>query len=207
MLKASLIAAALALPTLLGSAGTAQAGCRLQKVAGADAPLPLRSVNKALLNAALLAEVNYARCQNGRAPLQSVSGMMNQATAHSKWMAKARKLTHRGRTTLTGRLKGSGVRFRTGAENIGVFHIYRIDGVMTRPVDISSCRIAYMDGTTVPRHSYASLAKLAVSSFMASPQHRKNLLLRKVDMVGNGSGFDLSAAQCGQIYVTQIFAG
>lgn len=203
MLKATFLAATLA----LGTGMAAEAGCQLQSVAGANAPLPTKNINRSLLNAAVLAEVNYARCKNGRSALQSTSGMTKQADAHSKWMAKARKLTHRGRTTLTGRLKSSGVRFRTGAENIGVFHVYRIDGVMTRDVDIRNCRIAYMDGSTVPRHSYASIAKMAVNYFMASPKHRKNLLLRKINMVGNGSGIDLRAARCGKIYMTQLFAG
>lgn len=203
MLKATFHAAALA----LGSGAAAEAGCRLQSVAGANAPLPAKNINRSLLNAAVLAEVNHARCKHGRSALQSTSGMTKQADAHSKWMAKARKLTHRGRTTLTGRLKGSGVRFRTGAENIGVFHVYRVDGVMTRDVDFRNCRIVYMDGSPVPRHSYASIAKMAVGYFMSSSKHRKNLLLRKINMVGNGSGIDLRAARCGKIYMTQLFAG
>ncbi|UWP92360.1 hypothetical protein K3X13_00370 [Aliiroseovarius crassostreae] len=203
MLKSTFLAIAL----LAGAAASAEAGCRLQQVSGANAPLPAKNINRALLNAAVIAQSNYARCKNGLPPLKSVSGMSKQAVAHSKWMAKSRKLTHKGRTTLMARLKGSGVRFKTGAENIGLFSLYRIDGVMTRDIDLSQCRIAYMDGTPVPRHSYASLAKLAVESWMASSKHRKNLLMRKAHMVGNGSGVDLKAARCGKVYLTQIFAG
>ncbi|MDA5095380.1 CAP domain-containing protein [Aliiroseovarius sp. KMU-50] len=203
MLKSTIIAATLTLASL----GAAEAGCKLQSVSGANASLPTKRVNVSLLNAAILSEVNYVRCKHGRAPLKAAKGMTKQADAHSKWMARAQRLTHKGRSTLTGRLKGSGVRFRTGAENIGVFHVYRIDGVMTRDIDIRSCRIAYMDGSTVPRHSYASLAKMAVNYFMDSPKHRKNLLHRGVGLVGNGSGIDLKAKRCGKIYMTQIFAG
>ncbi len=203
MLKATLVAAALALTTGVA----AEAGCRLQPVSGANAAIPSKNIDRNLLNAAVNAEANYARCKHGRAPLKSATGMAKQAVAHSKWMAKSRKLTHKGRTTLVRRLKSSGVRFKTGAENIGLFSVYRIDGVMTRDVDLSQCRIVYMDGTAVPRHSYASLAKLAVKSWMDSPSHRKNLLMRNIRMIGNGSGIDLKDARCGKVYMTQIFAG
>ncbi|KPN63897.1 hypothetical protein AKJ29_14535 [Aliiroseovarius crassostreae] len=71
--------------------------------------------------------------------------MSKQALAHSKWMAKSRKLPHKRRTTLMARLKGAGVRFKTGAENIGLFSLHRIDGMMPRDIDLSQCRIAYMD--------------------------------------------------------------
>lgn len=203
MMRAIFVAATLA----MFSVGAAEAGCRLQPVSGANTALPTKNIDRHLLNAALLAEVNYARCKKGLPSLKGVKGMVKQADAHSKWMARARKLTHRGKTTLTGRLRGSGIRFRTGAENIGVFSLYQIDGRMTRDVDIRSCRIAYMDGSTVPRHSYSSLAKMAVTYWMASPKHRKNLMMRNVQMVGNGLGIDRKAARCGKVYMTQIFAG
>lgn len=203
MLKATLIAASL----MLASAAAAQAGCKLQPVNGANTPIPAKTINRNLLNAAVMAEANYARCKHGLPALSGVKGMVKQADAHSKWMAKARKLTHKGRTTLVSRLKSSGVRFRTGSENIGVFSVYRIDGVMTRDVDLANCRMAYMDGTAVPRHTYGSLAKLAVQAWMASPPHRKNLLMRNIKMIGHGSGIDLKAERCGEVYMTQLFAG
>ncbi len=204
MIKAFAISATIA---LVASLSSAEAGCRLQPVSGANQALPAKNVNLSLLNKALVAEVNYARCKNGRSALQGVASLSKQADGHSKWMARARKLTHKGRNSLTGRLKGSGVRFRTGAENIGVFHVYQVDGVMTKDVDIRNCRIAYMDGRTVPRHSYASLAKMSVTYWMTSSKHRKNLLNRKIQLLGNGSGIDSKAARCGKIYMTQIFAG
>lgn len=204
MIRTFAISATLALVATLS---TAEAGCRLQAVSGANQALPAKNVNLSLLNAALVAEVNYARCTKGLSALKGVAALSKQADGHSKWMARSRQLTHKGRNSLGGRLKGSGVRFRTGAENIGVFHVYQIDGVMTRDVDIRNCRIVYMDGKTVPRHSYASLAKMSVRYWMASSKHRKNLLSRKIQLVGNGSGIDSKAARCGKIYMTQIFAG
>ena len=104
-------------------------------------------------------------------------------------------------------LKSSGVRFRAGSENIGLVHRFQIDGQRFRIRDASTCAFATGSGTPIGTHSYASLARHAVNLWMASSGHRRNILDRKVTMVGSAAAVDTSAPYCGQVYLSQNFAG
>ena len=137
--------------------------------------------------------------------------MATQVKKHSTWMAKTQQLTHRstvaGSATLKQRLKRSGIKFRTGAENIGMVHRYQIDNRRFKIINSNACQFTTYDGQALPAHSYASLARHAVNLWMNSPGHRKNILNSKVTKVSTAVAFDPNAQYCGRFWLTQNFVG
>lgn len=203
-----LLAASLAVFVLPAEA---QAKCAVQRVSGADKAISYKRLNQSLLDAAILAEVNYYRCKNGRSKLTPARGLRRQASKHSMWMARSGKLSHKATSgssrTLTSRLKSSGRKFKTGAENIGVMRLYNIDGRSFLIRSSGKCVFTTPSGKPIGRHSYRSLAKLAVREWMESPGHRKNILRRNLRHTGAGAGIRPNSRHCGAVFLTQIFIG
>ncbi len=186
--------------------------CVRASVPGADAIIdPAKRINQKLLTRAILSEVNYERCKAGLAPLTPENALVRIAEGHSKWMAKARNVSHKstiaGRRSLRARIKSTGIRIRTGAENIGMVHRFRIDRIRFRIRSASSCHFETFSGKRIPPHSYASLARTVVGYWMASHGHRANILNRDVQKMGTAAAFDRSAEYCGAYYITQDFTG
>lgn len=178
----------------------------------ASTVVPSKSINQALLDRAIRDEVNFHRCRAGLGKVGDVGlGLAKQAQKHSQWMAKTQQLTHRstvaGASTLRDRFKRAGVKYRTGSENIGMVHRYQIDNRRFKIVDAGSCKFATHEGKALPAHSYASLARHAVTLWMNSPGHRKNILDKKVSSVETAVAFDPQAKYCGRFWLTQNFIG
>lgn len=190
---------------------SAEAGCSRASVSGGDQAVPASKINQKLLDALILAEVNYQRCRHGRPKLVAASGLRKVAAGHSKWMAGAQKITHKstasGRRSVLERLKKSGVKFSTGSENIGMLHYYQLDGLSFKIRNASACEFSTYGGAPLPRHTYKSLAQSAVDYWMSSSKHRTNILNRKVRMFGSGAWVNRNAEYCGTVYLTQNFAG
>lgn len=193
------------------SPAAAQAKCSVQRVAGEEKPISYKQLNQALLDAAILAQVNFYRCKHGLPKLAAASGLRKQASKHSKWMAKAGKLSHQATSgttrNLKGRLKSSGLKYKTGAENIGVMRLYNIDNRQFLIRSSGKCVFTTPSGQPIGRHSYRSLARLAVREWMESPGHRRNILRRNLRYTGAGGGVRPSAQYCGAVFLTQIFSG
>lgn len=207
-MKAAMLSAALLvswLPT------TASASCATMKVAGAEKQISNKGLNQALLDRAIVSHVNIERCRRGLSALKTSAGLRKQAAGHSAWMARKQKLTHKAtgstRRSLKDRLKASGLKFRTGAENIGMVHLYGIDGRHFLIKSAQNCQFATRDGRAIPRHTYDSLARLVVKKWMESPGHRKNILKRGLRYSGIGGGVQTKSDYCGSVFLTHIFAG
>lgn len=193
--------------------GTVAEACSRKMPAKAETTLvPTKRINQSLLDAAIRAEVNYHRCRAGRSRLaDGGSNLVKVAQGHSKWMAKTQILSHKstvpGRASLSQRVKATGVRFRTGSENIGFVHRYQIDNKRFRILNSSACQFASYDGQSLDAHSYATLARHAVNLWMNSPGHRKNILDKRVKAVSTAVAFDPKAQYCGRFWLTQNFIG
>lgn len=209
MLRIRLVATILLWLAGAGVAAAAACGDGMPRRAERTA-VPAGDIDYGLLDAAFRAEVNRHRCANGLPALKPARPLTRQAIGHSRWMAKARKLTHdstvRGRRKLVDRLKASGLKFRVGSENIGHVTRYRIDDGRFIVEDAQACRFS-RGGQTLPVHTYASLARHAVRLWMASPGHRRNLLDPRVRKVANAAAFDPASPHCGRFWMTQNFVG
>lgn len=211
-MRTTIAAVAAALGLSLAVASAAEACTRNVPEAAVAAVVPSKSINQALLDDAIRVEVNFHRCRAGLAPLSEAgNGLVTQARKHSEWMARTQQLTHRstvaGSATLTERLKKSGVRFRTGAENIGMVHRFQIDNKRFKIIDSNACSFSTYEGQALPAHSYASLARHVVELWMDSPGHRKNILDGRVKKMSAAVAFDPKAQYCGWFWVTQNFVG
>lgn len=197
---------------LFVSASFAEACTRSVPARAAEIVVPTKRINQDLFNDAVRAEVNYHRCRAGLRPVGDAgSGVVGVARGHSNWMASRQVLSHRstvpGKASLSQRFKSSGVSYRTGSENIGMVHRYRIDNRRFKIVDGGSCKFATNSGQPLPPHSYATLARHIVQLWMDSPGHRKNILDRKASRTAVAVAFDPRAQYCGRYWVTQNFIG
>lgn len=208
IMRVTAVVAAAAILFALPSA--ADACSRSVSKKAAQTIVPTGRIDQNLLDSAIRAEVNYHRCRAGLPKVGDAgNGLAKQAKKHSTWMARNQQLTHKstvaGAATLKQRVKASGVKFRTGSENIGMVHRYQIDN---RRFKIKGqCQFATYEGQALPAHSYASLARHAVTLWMNSPGHRKNILDRKVKRVSTAVAFDPNAKYCGRFWLTQNFIG
>jgi len=206
------IAAAVFGFALVLTAGVAEACSRQMPAKAQNTIVPTSRINQNLLDDAIRAEVNYHRCRAGRSPLRDGGSNLGRvAEGHSKWMAKTQILSHKstvpGRASLSQRVKATGLKFRTGSENIGYVHRYQIDNQRFRILNSSACQFATYDGQSLDAHSYASLARHAVNLWMNSPGHRKNILDKRVKAVSTAVAFDPKAQYCGRFWLTQNFIG
>ena len=197
---------------LLGfMSGAAVAGCERAYVSGSSTLMPVRGgFDEALLDRAILAEANYQRCLKDRAPLKPLRQLRGPAQRHSVWMAQAETLSHRssvaGRRSLQDRISSTGLPVRSAAENLAQIPLYDLTPRF-RVIDAASCRFTSPDGRYLGRHSYASFAHKVVGLWMQSPGHRRNLLSRSTSYMAAAAVLDPGTHYCGDIYVTQIFAG
>lgn len=188
----------------------AEACSRSVSKEAAQTIVPPGKINQSLLDKAIRAEVNYHRCRAGLPKVSAAgSGLAKQARGHSRWMARSQQLTHRstvpGAATLKQRVKASGLKYKTGSENIGMVHRYQIDNLRFKIK--GQCEFATYEGKPLPAHSYATLARHAVDLWMNSPGHRKNILDRRVSKVSTAVAFDPNAQYCGRYWLTQNFIG
>lgn len=198
--------------TMIPTEADAAQGCRRASVSGASKTIDPGRINQRLLNAALVAEINYLRCRRNLPQLSATTGLHKAAVSHSRWMAKSRRLTHnssiRGKQTPSQRIRATGGKIRMGSENIAKVSYYRLDEVgRFRIGNGGRCDFSTSSGARITPHSYDSLAKYVANLWYTSSGHRKNLLDGRARMIGTGAGFDARARNCGDIYLTQAFAG
>ena len=202
--------AILAAVFLLGLAGAAT-GCSRATVPGSARPLG-PTIDQPLLNAAITAEVNHQRCRHGLGALGSATALQGAARAHADWMAGASTLSHKstypGRSTVRARILATGLKVRRGSENIARVPLFPLDLIDDHLMpDAATCHIVSRDGTPLPPHSYASLAREAVALWMASPRHRARILDRDVTVLASAGAVDTRGGLCGTLYLAQKFAG
>ena len=185
--------------------------CSVTTLPGASAPVPAGAgLNQQLLDHLILAEVNYARCQHGRAPLTAAPRLRDVGIGHSRWMAQSGNVTHdggpSGLATLAGRINSAGLPYHFAAENIATSHQLRLDNITVSPGK-SACVFHDMQGNLIARQTYASLAQTVVADWMNSPRHRANILNPQLREVGTGTAYGVDGAFCGLFYFTQDFVG
>jgi len=169
--------------------------------------IPTTGINQTLFANALLREANFARCKKGRKSLIVEPSLTKAATRHAVWMARAKKLNHKGSQGFKARMRGTGVKFKTASENIAAFDRFRFPKGQFKVKNASACKFATQSGAAIPAHSYGSLAQAVVAGWMTSSGHRKNLLNGRIKLTGSGLAFDRKAPLCGRFYITQNYTG
>ena len=197
---------------LLFSATAAFAACEGRLPSGAQRAINPNNPNLPTFSASVRYYANVERCKRGLTPFAADPGLLNAATVHSTYMARAQNLSHksnvRGYRTLKERMRSSNVSMRTAGENIGQNFLYVLGGKSISLASRGQCKFTYSDtGAAVPQHSYASLASELLRSWMSSSKHLANLTNRRFDRMEASFGFRADASTCGYIYASQNFAG
>lgn len=174
--------------------------------------VPERSIDQALFDAAVRAEVNYHRCRAGLREMgHAGGGMIEVARGHSTWMSKAQALSHqsslRGRRTHVDRMKAQGQRFTWAGENISRIPRFQFGDRSFHIVDQRRCAFEDRSGRTIAPHSYASLARLVVDRWMVSAGHRRNILNPTFTYHAAAVVYDPRAKHCGRFWITQNLVG
>jgi uncharacterized protein YkwD len=177
-----------------------------------DTPVSVSKPNQSLFDDAVLYYVNVERCKAGRTPLKSNSRLVKAASGHSSDMASLRFFSHtskvKGKKSLKDRLKKAGAKYRTAGENISRRKLYDLAGIRFRVANSSKCQfVNAKTGKAVPRNTYKSVASNAVSSWMRSSGHKKNILNKRFRYVGSGLAVDRKGDACGDVMITQKFTG
>ncbi|NSX54763.1 CAP domain-containing protein [Parasulfitobacter algicola] len=210
MLRGLFIVVILSFATL--GASMAEACQRPNMPRGADKVVPTSRINQSLFNKAVLAEVNYYRCRNGRKSLRGSQALVKSANGHSAWMAKNQKLSHtssqRGQRDIGQRIRRTYGKFSRASENIASVQRFLIDnGQVYYPKNVQNCHFETSNRQRIPPHTYASLAKRIVKLWVDSPSHRRNIMDSNVQYVGTAIQFDAKYRNCGAYFATQNFAG
>ncbi|MFT4715914.1 MAG: hypothetical protein ACI861_000964 [Paracoccaceae bacterium] len=169
--------------------------------------IPTTGINQTLFSETLNLEASYVRCQKGRNLLSPSPKSGKVATAHSAWMARGAKLSHKGARGFKSRMRSTGLAFKTTAENIAAFDRFQFPKGQFKVRNAAACKFATQAGASIAAHSYASLAAAVVQGWMGSTGHRKNLLNRRLKISGGGLAFDRKAPLCGRFYITQNYLG
>ena len=169
-------------------------------------------VDQWLFSEAVLHEVNDIRCDRGLAPLSYDEALTRAAAYHSGDMVTRDFLAHEspvtGRRTPRDRVAQVGADYSRIAENVARTSLYAFDGRDFYIRDQGDCDFSRTpEGPAIPRRTYAAAAERVVEGWMESRGHRRNILDPEVAHHGAGAAVRRDPAVCGELLVTQLFAG
>jgi uncharacterized protein YkwD len=145
-----------------------------------------------LLNAAIFFETNRQRALYGFKPLKHDSRLEGCAQGHSQDMVLYNFYSHTsvvsGKWDLSDRARKAGITDEYIGENIHDFHIMKMDKDYYYPPSQAGY-FKKMNGERIENHTYLSMAKGLVNSWMNSPGHKANILNLDYTHLGVGNAF------------------
>jgi uncharacterized protein YkwD len=171
-----------------------------------------KRLNRALLDAAVFHETNVRRQKHGLARLLLHPQARQMARMQSRGMADMGEVSHehpdRARRTLSDRAQAAGLKGALFAENVASAfgRNYRSgDPFYVREENGRKIPSQQPNGPPIPRHTYLSFAVALVDSWMASPGHRRNILLSEATHLGTACEPSPTESTMETFYCTQVF--
>ena len=199
-------------PVIVPQATIPSASCDAAPDPAFATRVPGGSLDRALLDRAILHHTNRARCNAGLQPLAADPTLRATATGHSADMVSHGFFGHvspvPGRSSMAERMKAAGVRYRSAGENLAT--AMRLELAAAQPVYPLGARCAYSltpRGQRVPARSYDSLARHLVRRWLDSPGHRENIMNARYRRHGASGVLDPNGRICDMVNATQLFAG
>lgn len=197
---------------ILASTTAALAACEGQLPSNANRAINPNNPDMATFSASVRYYTNIARCNKGLNALEADPNLLQASIGLADFMAATRTMTHnstvRGQRTLKDRMRSANVRRRVSTENIAQQFLYAIVGREISSVTQGRCKFTYADTRQpVPQHSYASLANTLVATWIASPAHNKNIMVRNLTRMESAFAIAPDETTCGIIYASQNLAG
>lgn len=175
--------------------------------AAGPAPIDPAAIDLDLLAAAVFAEANRRRQQEGARPLEHLAPLEAAASGHAHDMVAGGFFDHLnrldpGKRTVADRVARAGLAGRLVAENIARTFALRIDlrrdglrpaAARVYPLPAPGQFSLEPLGPPIPPHTYESFAADLVGSWMSSPAHRANLLSGQARSMGCGCRDEVDA--------------
>jgi uncharacterized protein YkwD len=188
-----------------------------ERLPAANERIDQRRIDYPLLNAAIFYETNRQRHLYGENAFQHSSVLERAAAGHSMDMVRYHFFSHespvKGKEDLRDRVTKEGLIMRNATIGENIDDIFGIEYQSGRRVYRPDDKGAYFSyaphGEPIQSHTYVGLAKAAVTGWMNSPQHRKNILNRCYQYLGIGSAHyrDASFFDIDRFKLTQDFFG
>ena len=176
-------------------------------------PIDFEHIDTALLDAAVFHETNRRRMDQGLSALDFEPILREAARVQARGMVRQEKVTHlhpdEDKKTMAERFDFLGIETTTFAENVAMtFGIRYQSGEPMYPRVENGKKIFSRepDGKPIQPHTYASFATQLLDAWMASPGHRKNILLESITCLGTSSLHDRSGLGMDTFYSTQEFS-
>lgn len=150
------------------------------------------AVQTNVMSAAVLHETNRRRAEKGLRPLKYHVKAFEAAEIQSRIMQKRGSISHENPgvpkyESLPKRVEAVGVNPGLAAENVATAFGLRYDSgkAFYKREEHGETVFSYTpDGPAIRSHTYESFAKALVDSWMNSPGHRENILLKDADYLG-----------------------
>ena len=170
-------------------------------------------IDTALLDAAVFHETNRRRVDQGLSALNFKPILREAARIQARGMVRQEKVTHLhpdgDKKTMADRFDFLGIETMTFAENVAMtFGIRYQSGEPIYPRVENGKKVFSRepDGTPIQPHTYVSFATQLLDAWMASPGHRKNILLESITCLGTSSLHDRSGLGMDTFYSAQEFS-
>lgn len=151
------------------------------------------NIDYALLHAAIFFETNKRRVENNRSPFDHSIALEKAATGHSRDMVRYNFFSHTsiisGKISVVDRLALVGITNCYTAENISyTFGLEYEGGKNVYSPEQNGGYFSYSyKGDPILSHSYLSLARTALDTWMDSTGHRRNILNKNYIYLGAGT--------------------
>jgi len=182
--------------------------------AAASQVMAARTLNHALLEAAILRETNERREKGGLPALKPNVKATEAAKIQSDIMSKRGSIGHANPEnapyrTLELRVKSVGLEYRLIAENVAsTFGIqYQSGRTYFRDRQNGRTNFRYsLRGPAIPPHTYATFAKALVDAWMNSKGHRENIMRKEAQYLGSHcTPARATEMEMPMYYCTQVF--
>ncbi len=177
-----------------------------------DEPIDFSDIDRDLLAAAVFHETNRRRAGHELPPLRFMPRLREAARIQSRDMRKRNEVSHRGSEpsirSLDDRLEKVGLSGRFRAENVAMVFGIRYEAgpeVYTREEGGRTVFSRQPGGPAIEPHSYRSLAKHLLDSWMDSPGHRRNILRSEASALGTACIAQESNDHPKRFFCTQVF--
>jgi uncharacterized protein YkwD len=171
-----------------------------------DSTISITSIDIARLNAAIFYATNEARTEQGLSPVEHSPLLEELATAYAERVVETGVMSHVDPETNKApkdRFAAAGIINPFASENLATDVLIQMeDGEALYPIDPEKGLFSReSQGEPLPFHTYSSLGRSFVNSWLNSPGHRRNLLAKEAVQLGAGVAFDASGSFSNQFPV------
>lgn len=183
------------------------------RLEAAQKEIDFRKVDTNLIAAAVFHATNAKRVEHGLKPLKYEKKAGLAAAIQSDIMRRRGSISHNNPetprfNTLDDRARAAGLEYKLIAENVATAFGYAYESGRSFYARKEGGKEVFSykpGGAPIRPHTYVSFAEALVKSWMESPGHRKNILLKDAEYLGASCLPEKRAEGMVRFYCTQVF--